>query len=625
MCGILGILGLNRDISSDLKKISHRGPDGFNIWRSQVNEYPASLGHNRLAILDLSKNGEQPFFSHDKRYVFVFNGEIFNFIELKRDFVSRGFLFHTDTDTEIFLTGLISEGLNFQNKCNGMWAFCLWDRETQTALFGRDRFGEKPLFYSLLSNEGLVFSSEMKGLYSYLEKLEFCDEIDSIFYNLFNYESTENCVVKNIKRIPPGHSAKFQGGKITIERWWNTLDNLCEVPKNYNEQVDRWRELFLDSVKIRMRSDVKIGTALSGGLDSSATFSSMAHIASKVEDKERISTNWQNAYCAHYPGSTLDEVNWAAIVTDKLNIKLNKVIVDPLNSGWTLMGGLYQVEDPYLTLPHPMLATYRAISHSGIKVTIDGHGADELFSGYGHLDRLLSHANPFSSVEIKAIIESLKNGVYAPNYDHVYTKCLLTKINFSIKFLIKNSLKTMKDFFNKTEIDYLASTVNLSYHNHDNFKNYDVFNKSLYEIFHTTILPTLLRNYDRYSMANGVEIRMPFMDHRLVSYSFSLPTSSKVGNGFTKRIMRDALKDILPVKIRTRRDKIGWNAPLHEWLKDPLKEEINEIIQKNNVSSRIITEWLKFQKKSFLNFNDGQKIWSRILPIIWKKSIFINN
>ena len=174
--------------------------------------------------------------------------------------------------------------------------------------------------------------------------------------------------------------------------------------------------------------------------------------------------------------------------------------------------------------------------------------------------------------------------------------------------------------------DWQAVRYKLKYadQSHPQFKKLDPFSQSLYECFHITALPTLLRNYDRYSMASGVEIRMPFMDHRLVTYTFSLPWTSKIGGTYTKRILRDALKGILPEKIRTRRDKIGWNAPLHEWFRGSLKNEIQEFIEPDSIPQKLKTDWQQFQKKSNPNFRDGQIIWTSLMPELWKKSLFVD-
>jgi len=622
MCGLIGTIGLSKSNLLDLKAIAHRGPDDSDAWVSPDSELPVELGHARLSILDLSENGKQPFLSKEGRYVFVFNGEIYNFIELRKRLEDVGHQFLTQTDTEVFLHGLIEEGPSFQLRCNGMWAFCLWDRETKTALFGRDRFGKKPLFYSELGSGKLVFASEMKAIYPFLTSIEPSEKASLYLQHLFDYESTEDCVIKGINRLPPGHFAHFKNGKMILRRWWNTLDHLEQPSFRYEDQVERWRELFLDAVKIRMRADVRIGTALSGGLDSSATFSAMAHLVNQAGIHEREANDWQHGFCAHYPDSDLDEAHWAQIVTDQIGVPLQKVEVNPVGGNWSVLDAIYQVEDPYLTLATPMLETYRAISKAGIKVTLDGHGADELFSGYGHLEYAFKDANSNQARELNAIIQSLTTGKLHISNTNLFGKKLKQQIISVLRSNLRYPRNILKGFLNKTDWEYMHYKLQFEDQTDPRFKSFDSLTKSLYEIFHITILPTLLRNYDRYSMASGVEIRMPFMDYRLVAYTFSLPWTSKVGGGFTKRIMRDALKDILPEEIRCRRDKIGWNAPLHEWLRGPLKSEIEQSLGMDRLPSNIQAAWGQLQNNPNPNFMDGQKVWGLLMPLLWKRAIF---
>ena len=625
MCGLIGTIGFKDDTKLNIKTLSHRGPDAMGKWETPNGEFPVFLGHTRLAILDLTEAGNQPFVSKDDRYVLVYNGEIYNFLELREELESLGQVFYTNTDTEVLLKGLILEGPSFQLRCNGMWSFCLWDRKKKTALFGRDRFGKKPLFYHQLSNNRLVFASEMKGIYPFLNSIQPNENINIYLQKLFDYESSENSVIKGIKRLPPGFYAIYKDGKFEFNRWWNTLDHLEVVPNNYEEQVERWREIFLDAVKIRMRSDVRIGTALSGGLDSAATFSTMNYLVNKKDNIARQTHDWQNGFCAHYPGSSLDETKWARIVTDTANVNLQEVTINPQNSNWSINDALYQVEDPYLTLPLPMLETYRAISKAGIKVTLDGHGADELFSGYGHLESAFKSSNLKQGAELVSIINSLKSGNYETKSENMKINFIKKRLFIFLKFYLRKPWGLLKTLLRKQDLEFLMYKLVYSDQAHHQFKKLDPLSKDLYEIFHITILPTLLRNYDRYSMASGVEIRMPFMDHRLVTYTFSLPWTSKIGGTYTKRIMRDALKGILPEQIRTRRDKIGWNAPLHEWFKGPLKQEIEKLIEKKELSKNVINVWQKFQKKKNPIYSDGQKIWRLLMPELWKRSLILGN
>jgi asparagine synthase (glutamine-hydrolysing) len=621
MCGLIGTIGFKDDSKLKISSLAHRGPDTMGRWDSLEGEYPVVLGHTRLAIIDLTEAGDQPFVSKDGRYIFVYNGEIYNFIELRSELESLGHVFYTNSDTEVLLKGLILEGPSFQLRCNGMWSFCLWDRKEKTALFGRDRFGKKPLFYHLLSKNRLAFASEMKGIYPFLNSIQPTENINVYLQKLFDYESSENSVIAGIKRLPPGYYAIYKNGKFEQRRWWNTLDHLENISNNYEEQAEKWREIFLDAVKIRMRSDVRIGTALSGGLDSSAIFSTMSHLANKDNNQARQAKDWQNGFCAHYPGSSLDESNWAKIVTDAANVNLQEVTINPNNSNWSINEALYQVEDPYLTLPFPMLETYRAISKAGIKVTIDGHGADELFSGYGNLKSAFKSSNLKQTSELVSIINSLKSGDFRLTTGNIKMNFVKQKLIMLLKPYLRKSSDLLKILLGKKDLEFLTYKLEYSDKSHHQFKKLDPLSQDLYEVFHITVLPTLLRNYDRYSMASGVEIRMPFMDHRLVAYTFSLPWTSKVGGTYTKRIMRDALKGILPEQIRTRRDKIGWNAPLHEWFKGPLKNEIEKIIKKEVLPKKIKEAWLKFQKKSNPNFKESEKVWLLLMPELWKRSL----
>jgi asparagine synthase (glutamine-hydrolysing) len=612
MCGILGLLGVAHDGRLRPELLRHRGPDGTGLWAAPQGEPAASLAHTRLAILDLSPDGNQPM-HFSGRYVFVFNGEIYNFLELRAELEAVGQRFQTASDTEVFLRGLVAEGPAFQLRCNGMWAFCLWDRETGTALLGRDRFGKKPLFHTRLSGGALVFASEMKALYPFLSSLQPSRRIEEHFSKPFDYEHTDECVVEGIKRLPPGHWGCWRGGELIVRRWWCTLDHLETPPRRYEEQVERWRELFFDAVRLRMRADVRIGTALSGGLDSTAVFCTMAHMAARSGHDTRQATDWQHGFCARYSGSSLDESCWARVASDHVGVPLEEVEVDPLRCGWSVEQALYQVEDPYVTLPLPMLATYQAISRAGIKVTLDGHGADELFSGYGQLHVAMQDATPEQAAEIEAIEASTRTGVYSPlNHGLALLRHPRPKPVFNPRRRVGHLLK------------YLLGAVEASTHpdqHHAAYLQMDALSQALYDLFHISVLPTLLRNYDRYSMASGVEIRMPFMDWRLVCFTFSLPWTSKLGEGFTKRIQRDAMHGIVPYKILTRRDKMGWNAPMHEWLRGPLKTLIEATIEDNGRPSNLVRQWKNFLKVDNPILSDCDGVFKELLPLYWRSSL----
>jgi len=625
MCGIAGIIGTNGRVLGEkmVSKLAHRGPDGNGIWVSPESDFPAIFCHTRLSILDLSKAADQPFESFDKRYILTYNGEIYNFLELKKDLQANGCQFKTDSDTEVLLMGLIHEGLSFLHKCNGMWAFCLWDRFEKKAIFCRDRFGVKPLYFTFLDDGSFAFSSEMKGLTPFLSSVEPSPWIDACYSNQFNYESTSKCAINKISRFMPSYSYTFCDNKLHSEKWWNPLDHISPTGLNYHDQVSHWKELFLDAVSIRMRSDVPIGTALSGGLDSSCVMATMAYVAKSSQTNLRISSSWQNGFCSSFPGSSLDEVAWATKVADSLSCNFKSVYIDPVNSGWSLEDSLVAVEDPYLTIPIPMLATYKAIKNHGISVTLDGHGADELFSGYGHIYNAFMCAKTRSQFkEIVSIDESSRSGVLSSSArlkKRVYLKLIFKH------FLLKNKLlprQFLGALASNGSSEYSEELIRIR--SHPNYLSMDFFTQQLYEIYVLSILPTLLRNYDRYSMASGVEVRMPFMDWRLMCFTFSLPWTSKLGGSFTKRIQRDAMQGILINEVRTRRDKIGWNAPAHEWFQGPLRSYVHDLIAKSSNSKYFASankSWANFQYLSSPSFSDGQKLWNSILPIAYNNCL----
>lgn len=615
MCGIFGTINKRIDentVRACLDTIAHRGPDAEGIWLDDI----VSLGHRRLSILDLSENGKQPM-AYADRYMLVFNGEIFNFIEIKRKLVKIGYSFSSESDSEVIIAAYDAWGPECVNEFNGMWAFLLWDRHTKSLFMSRDRFGVKPLYYTCFDEKAnsYAFASEMKELTLLLDDVQVNKKLVTDPNRIVYYESTDECVISNIKRFPAGCNGVVDKDGFKITRYWNTLDNLVDVPDTYEEQVELMRELFLDACKIRMRSDVTIGTALSGGLDSSATICAMAHLSK--ESGDRMSDDWQHAFVATFPGTTMDESVYAKKVTDYLNINSTFVEINPLKAVDKLDDFVYLFEDVYLTSPIPMMLLYGALRENGTIVTIDGHGADELFGGYT-FDFIHALDDAKNSSERDMILNA---------YIDSFPK---DGSNISLKSTKKNSV-----YFNylKTSlIDKIRKNTGADYMKiraagHPAYEKMDSLNKILYASSHETILPTLLRNYDRYSMANSVEIRMPFMDYRIVSLAMSLGFRSKLHGGFSKSIVRDAMAPFMPHDIAYRKTKIGFNTPIVEWMQGPLKtyflDKINDVafsnceyIDRDKTREQI----LNVVNNDKATFADGEKAWSSFYPYLWQEA-----
>ncbi|SNY99630.1 asparagine synthase (glutamine-hydrolyzing) [Flagellimonas pacifica] len=609
MCGILGTVPSSESsqFKLALDTLTHRGPDSFGI-ENISNE--VSLGHRRLSILDVSAKGHQPMFHESKRYAIVFNGEIYNFLEIQKELVNLGHSFRSSSDTEVLLKAYIEWGEDCVLKLNGMWAFAIWDSQSKKMFMSRDRYGKKPLFYAQINGK-FVFASEMKAIFPFMKQLEISDDFHWMKKNIFFYEATEKCLIKGIKRFPAGYSGHLERGELKLYRYWNTLDHLVEVPKSYDEQVERFRELFMDSCKLRMRSDVTIGTALSGGLDSSATIAAMANLS---KNNNSYSDDWQHAFVASFPGTPLDESHYAKMVTDHLGIGATFVDIEPLKHWNNLEHYFYQFEDLYITSPLPMIMLYGAVKQNGVTVTLDGHGADELLSGYQ-----------------QGALESLWDARFSPKN----TKDILSIYQGSInedkdQYERVGNFKVYKDYMiRKIGKKVLGQKMPSIDNGHPNFKKLDNLSQYLYSMFHENILPTLLRNYDRYAMINSVEIRMPFMDHRIVSFVNSLPYSSKIGNDYTKRIVRDALDPYLPKEVTWRKSKIGFSSPIVNWMQNDLSDWfMDNVNSKSFIESNLIENpgalrdrITQIVSKENSNFAQAQKCWSEFSPYIWEKAV----
>jgi len=606
MCGILGsIPPLPKELfKKALDELKHRGPDSYGI---ELIDNKAIFGHRRLSIIDLSRKADQPMQDKTQRYTIIFNGEIYNFIELRSQLIQKGHSFATNSDSEVLLNSYIEWGSDCLEKFNGMWSFAIYDALKNELFLSRDRFGKKPLFYIEIDGK-FIFASEMKALFPFMSSVSMASNFHALKNNIFGYESTDQCLVEGIKRFPAASYGIYKDGSLEIKRYWNTLDNLVEVPNSYDDQVEQFRDIFFDACKIRMRSDVTLGTALSGGLDSSAVISSMAHVSKNYDNLP----SWQNAVIASFPGTPLDESKYARKVLDNVNVRGDFVEINPLDYWGNLNKYFYLFEELYITSPIPMISVYKKLKDNGITVTLDGHGADDMLSGYGHLLEALWD-NWSSPKSINEIIETHQSTILEDSQFKKHNKFLHIGYYFA------------KKIFNKLT----NGDINSIDKNHPEFKKLDNLNKALYIVFHETVMPTLLRNYDRYSMINSVEIRMPFLDHRLVSFVNSLPAKSKYGNGYTKKILRDSLVGILPEDILWRKSKIGFNTPIVNWMQNDLSEWFMDTISSTDfLNSKAVTNPTLTAKKVATivkrennDYGDAQKIWAEISCFIWEQAI----
>lgn len=605
MCGIAGIISFNKPLDSKdclsfIHSLRHRGPDGCGTYFDKKKQI--FLGHQRLKILDVTEAGKQPMFSQDGRYVIVYNGEIYNFLEIKEELACKGYSFVSQSDTEVLLAAYVEWGEACQLKLNGMWAFAIFDTVGETLFLSRDRFGVKPLYFCL-RDQKLSFASEIKAF----DDLDFdLQKVADVIEHPLCLEPTSETIFKGIKKILPGTQATFsREAHFIVKKWWHTLDHVPDVSYSDTEWVERFRSLFLDSCRIRMRSDVPIGTALSGGLDSSSVLCSLAHLG--VEAQKRWPFSWRKSFTAVFPHSTYDELEFAKISAQSAQAEAAFLHVQSSDLIRHLDDCIYSMEDIFDPPIGPWLL-YRMYREHGIAISMDGHGADELFCGYHHqvekaclslfATPLRWHSLPSFWKQLKEMGSVEEDGLFLQLGKRLLKQAIQSTVGDQSRLIYR----IMKRIYRSQYINQggygrygwlrippqFHNSMMQELHSLAQFQKLSFLNRELYQDFHCRMLPVILRNFDRCSMAHGVEIRAPFMDWRVVTHAFAMPAHLKMGSLGSKSILRAAMKGILPEPVRLRKSKIGFASPLSTWMEGDLKEYIMDVVSSRSFGESVI-------------------------------------
>jgi asparagine synthase (glutamine-hydrolysing) len=614
MCGICGFWSDSLEPSISVKNIEsmtqnlrHRGPNGQG--KIYLENDRLSFGHTRLSILDLSVYGTQPM-SYQNRFTISYNGEIFNFIELREELKNLGHSFNSNTDTEVILAAYAQWGSDCLLKFNGMWAFAIWDSYEKTLFLSRDRYGIKPLYYTSGEKGLFGFASETNALKILKGFTPRRSEnlINRFLQNPSEPESQGITIYENIRQIKPGHSLKVKnyGQEIIEKRWWDQKDHLVDVPDDYNEQVAQFKELLFDSCKLRLRSDVPIASAVSGGLDSSSIFAILNNrdFQQKLTGQNRISENFQKGFFVSFPGSYSDEKEYADEVFNQCGSNFSAIIHQPSKLPDLIVKTTEHFDTIYWTPLATLTPLYQKMAEDEYKISLDGHGVDEMLMGYTDMLNQLSIASRSSGNHRYAdnIAEVERNLVFDPNnsspnpYHPKESFTYKHKIPLSAKLKIAAG-RARQSFWPRSEpLSKQPVKPNLGPNKPP--RGYESFDPISQEFFFKTTLPTILRNFDRASMYHGVEVRMPFMDYRLVSYVMSLPTTSKVKDGYTKAILRDSMEGILPDKIRKRKWKVGITAPLASWFSDKnCSELVRDIVNSSSFQNSSLWDGKAWKKR----------------------------
>lgn len=563
MCGIAGTLSKKASLITQQRikavtdAIAHRGPEGEGFFIN--NQNTVALGHRRLSIIDLSGAAAQPM-QYRNQYYIVYNGEVYNYIELRSNLQKKGHIFKTASDTEVVVAAYAAWGKDCVQHFDGMFAFAIWDEKEQQLFAARDRFGEKP-FYYFFDEEQLLFASEIKALW----KGGVCKEVNpSLLYNFLTIGYTSNptdpaeTFYSNIQKLPAAFFLQYslQTHSLVIEKYWQLEEK--EEEMSDKEAIELFNELFASSVKRRLRSDVAIGTSLSGGLDSSAIVAFCAN--------EKIEQYTHACFTAVFPGFEKNEEQFAAKIALHFNLQHHLVTVPEGDIAQQIEQLLQHHDEPVgsgsvLVQYH----VYKRAKQQGITVLLDGQGGDEVLGGYHKYykwrwQELYAQKNLKKSGERRAAKElGIKEGFGVKNkatalFPHFAAAMLQTEK--SKKAYRQSHLNNDFAFAHKRDSYYSLPT-------------HFTLNGALY--FDTIVygLEELLRLADRNSMAHSVEVRLPFLAHQLVEALFSLPAHFKIREGWTKWLLRKTAEPFLPPDIVWRKDKVGFEPPQKTWMKAP--------------------------------------------------------
>ncbi len=563
MCGIAGAIKLSGIGGKEIIEIKesnriqkHRGPDDEGLFHDES----AVLGHVRLSIIDLSSAGHQPFLSEDGRFVMVYNGEIYNYIELRDELEKSGRKFRTRTDTEVLLACYLTYGPECLGKLNGMFAFAVYDRQTRSLFAARDRFGVKPFYYRIFGNS-FYFASEIKALRSAGSQALHADPGAMLDFLCFNRTDVSgDTFLAEIKRLPKGHWGVFDSRGWRMAKWWGP-DAFLGKSEGISEQeaCRRVEELMVSSVKLRMRSDVPVGSCLSGGLDSSILLGIVS---------EHCSPENYETFTAAFPGYRLDETRYIDLLRRRYAFG-NRRTYPTADKAFADFKEFVRLADEPVTSPtfYSQFEVMRLAREHGITVLLDGQGGDENFAGYQYFHGFNFTGLYREKAYSRLLTEIAKSIIRHQDIEAFQTFAFQTVPGGLKKALLARRLRHIrKEFFysmvENSEIYtgfFTVRSLNESIAAHFKYK-----------------LEHLLRAEDRNSMAFGLEARLPYLDYRLVEFMLGVPAILKIRQGENKRIQKLALGRYTIPEITQRQDKIGFGTPGEEWMRTPAWQELTE-------------------------------------------------
>ncbi len=631
MCGITGIFAFNLvgkfnlvNVTAATAALSKRGPDHQGIYTDQF----VGLGHRRLSIIDTSAAAHQPLWDEEQRYSIVFNGEIFNFQELKKGLEAKGITFTTQSDTEVLLKLYLAEKEKCLNKLNGFFAFCIYDKQEQTFFVARDRYGIKPLLY-LLDEDKFIFASEMKSILGYgIEKTIDYSSLNT--YLQLNYIPAPATIFTNVKKLMPGHYATIARKQMTVGCYYKIpyqRESLSQI--TYDDAKKQLQSLLETSVQRRLIADVPLGAFLSGGIDSSV----IVGLASKHKpDLHTFSIGFRDE-------AFFDETEYARLVAKHFNTEHTVFSLTNDDLYRHVHSILDYIDEPFADSSAIAVYILSQETRKHATVALSGDGADELLAGYNKHEAFLKSFQPGLKESAAKNLLPLWNAFPSSRNNPISNKIRqLKRFGEGMKLSPQERYWHWARFANETEAHSLLSISSKQIFQHQEYEDRKSeilktipSDASINDVLLTDmnlVLPNdMLTKVDLMSMANGLEVRVPFLDYEVVNFISSLPGDFKINSKIRKRILQDSFKELIPPQLYNRPKK-GFEVPLLKWFRNEMKSLIvDDLLSKKMIDEQGIFDYTEIEKlkKQLFSSNPGDihaRIWGlMVFQWWWKKNV----
>lgn len=602
MCGFVGFTNTkdnsNRIIEDMMDKIRHRGPDSGGKYTDE----DIALGFRRLSIIDITESGDQPIYNEDRSKVLLFNGEIYNFKSIREELVAKGHIFTTKTDSEVLLHGYEEYGEKLLDKLRGMFAFVIWDTKTKELFGARDFFGIKPLYYAIMGDT-FMFGSEIKAFLAHPDFKKELNETALENYLTFQYSPTNETFFKNVYKLPAAHCFKYKNGKLDVKRYWDINFNADEKP-DMEEWVNRISDTFKNSVEAHKIADVEVGSFLSSGVDSSYVAS-----VANVDKTFTVGFGEDEKY---------NEIGWAKEFSQYIGKENISKVISPEEYWGNIKRIQYHMDEP---LADPScIALYFVCNKASeyVKVVLSGEGADEIFGGYN------VYKEPLGSHAYKSLPRFIRRGIGSVA-SHLPQK---RGVNFLVRngkdleerfignaymFTPKDRKKLLKIKTNAPDPTVITAPF------YDKVKDKDQITKMQYLDLHLWMTGDILLKADKMSMANSLELRVPFLDKKIMELAEQIPWRYRVSTENTKLAMRQAALRAAPPKTANKK-KLGFPVPIRVWLKEDkyygiVKDSFTSPAAEKFFNTDLLVKLLDEHREG--KYDNSRKIWTVFIFLQW--------